>query len=47
MKYSTNRKYRDEKVVLEETKIKKIKKKIKDTPLNFIKNIIGVFNKNK
>ena len=47
MKYSKNRKYRDESIVVEETKTTKIKKKPKTKSENILKNIIGFFKKNK
>jgi hypothetical protein len=47
MKYSKDRKYRDASTVVEETKVTKIKRKIKNKTPNILKNIVEFFKKNK
>jgi hypothetical protein len=47
MKYSQNKKYRDKKIVIEETKTTKLKKKIKNDASGLIKNLMNVFKRNK
>lgn len=46
MKYSKNRKYRDQEVIIEK-EIKMIKKKIKKKKIGFFKKILNWFQRDK
>jgi hypothetical protein len=46
MKYSKDRKYRDASTVVEEKKITKIKRKIKQKSFGLFKNLIDKFKRN-